>query len=311
MNGIGLNGGFIKLDNDVGIEPDIIYLYNGLEDIGDFALVDDQKEGTIIMDGINYNYRYYTKTNVNDNGEWFKKLVLSDGLYYDELHKIKSDIEKKNTSICDIDNFEFEITQVKIKSSHGYKYYKPSIQFINKICKEDINEVPDLKRVNKGAYGHVYEFKSNECTFVVKVGHFLTNKKKNIVDGIEKDIEIIEYIKNYKGSSKCPNYYIKSKVIESKFTQPDTKKNIKYIIMPKVNGNIFELYNKLDNQNIYYMIKTIIAELYCFYKMDLYYFDLKSLNILYYIEDESIKIVLGDLGSIVKKEDYDIDHKAV
>ena len=288
MNEKGLIGGFVELE-EIHNKPDIIYLYNQKD-------TNRQFEGKIITID-EYQYNYYYAGNEESFNDASKKLVLNkeDGLYYDELPKIKPNIVMSDTNICDISSFDFSVKgEMLVKTAKKNTHYNSPTIKVSNINNNTITITSGVE-ISSGSYGVVLKYSDVSCNFAVKIG--LNSQKSK--DPLKKDIEIINYIKGYGGRSKCPDYYIKSHIIE--YEQIGKK----YIVMPLVEGPISKLYNKLSNENILIMIKTIIAELYCFYKMGLYYFDLKSENILYYIKEGGIKIVLGDLGSAIKKDDFD------
>ena len=174
----------------------------------------------------------------------------------------------ENIKDCDID----KITIDKVKSNKTQNNYK--------IMYKKKEEFDKIKFLNKGVYGEVFKYSNKNYEIAIK--KFNSNK--------DSEIKIIRMLKKI----KIPCNIINSKLLKYE--------NEYMAAMDLMNGPLSEIGNKLNNNNLLQIIKSIAKILLCLENNKLSYTDLKTANILFKcIDNKNIKIVLGDIGSICQK----------
>lgn len=171
---------------------------------------------------------------------------------------------------------------IKIKA--GDKFIKVPSKFV-----VDCKNFTDPEYISGGAYGYV-------------VGYYDSNDKTNAIAvkiAINKeDLEMDLYINKLLRKTMCKKLIIES-VSDYIFEN-------KYIIMQMVNGTLSKLLpftsvNKKGDKLLIEILFNVIFNMTCLVDNNFCYTDIKLSNILYRrIDNESLEIILGDLGSIVK-----------
>lgn len=189
-----------------------------------------------------------------------------------KMYEINNNEFKKNFDLSKRTDFKFEVQHETVNDDVIYS-----------IIVNDVIIFSQIKELHEGIYGTVYLMKNNNDEhLVLKVG----NNKKDI-----------ENLKILKKKNVCSDYYINSFY----------DKHEKYVIMEYADGTIKDLIknNKFTIISLAYIFKMIFIMIKCLSDNKLYYTDLKLENILYRYENDNIKIILGDLGSIFKENDVD------
>lgn len=149
-----------------------------------------------------------------------------------------------------------------------------------KIIYNKTDVLSDIKFLSKGSYGSVYKYSNNDIQIALK-----TYNNKN-----DPELKIIRLLKK----ENIPCNIVNCKLL----------KNGSYYMaaMDLMNGPLSKIGNKLNNKNILEVIKTIAKYLKCLNDKGYSYTDLKTDNLLFKcIEDNKLKIVLGDVGGICKE----------
>lgn len=184
------------------------------------------------------------------------------------IEPIERDIMCKDIKI-------FNIEQIEDVRPFGYNYIINKKLFKYK------------KEIARGSYGRVCEYvnDNNEC-IAIKLS--LSN---NISD-LKQDIEILNYMKMH---NICTNIYVKSYIISNYA-----------IIMDYMHDNLKKCLTLSTSRKIL-IFGEIVKHIYCLEKANLYYTDIKLQNFLYRCNnDETINILLGDIGSIVNGNTPDL-----
>lgn len=215
------------------------------------------------------NY-YNLKHKFNQKGGEFDLLQNIDKINDEDLQKIKT--KCKNVKRFNLADIKPENITVIEEEKQTYKLTINSIMFTTAMT------------INNGSNGIVYLMQNtNNEVVALKVGIIKNNLNPN-----KKDIEIIKKL-----NETCNDFYIKSLY--------DLTEN--YIIMDYADGTLNEL-NKINidiaDETKIYILKKVFESIKCLIDNDLYYTDLKLLNVLFMCKDDEIKILLGDLGSITE-----------
>lgn len=265
-----LSGGYAKIETDA----DKIYLYDVVPSRLNTSL-EKQKEH-LIIDDVQYDYYFYVGDE-NDLDGYTKKLIKkSENKYIEEVDEIKIEGHLDTPmETGDIDSTNITFVSKKIVPVDTGTLDIPTTITYN----GDVYSQHDTP-IGIGSFGVVFKYLNKE-------GKGFALKAIRVEgDNFEHDLEIIKFLRKHPDSSVCSDYYIKSVKVGE------------YIIMPLVEGDITELKDSLINQHIYIIIKTIIAELYCLFKLGLVHLDIKLANVFYYVNKGTLKILLGDVGGI-------------
>lgn len=143
--------------------------------------------------------------------------------------------------------------------------------------------------INAGHYAAIVGYSDTDKHIALKIGR------------IDKDIAVLQKLKK----TECGQIIVNSVLHEEK------QENVvnRYLIMEKVNGTLYDIIS-LTNQDTLVslmIVLNIIMQLTlmfkCLLQIDLVYTDIKLTNILYKCASKDhIKIMLGDLGSAVPKD---------
>lgn len=145
------------------------------------------------------------------------------------------------------------------------------------------------KYISEGTYGKVYSIYNNRYKIAVK-----TYKRKK-----DEEIGIIKYL----NSKKIPCDTINARIIVEKGFMQDTVISI----MDYMSGPLSLMNRKLLPVNIFKVVRDIAKHFDCLNQHNLSYTDIKSDNILFKcIDNQQLKVVLGDLGGICKRGDTHI-----
>ena len=179
-----------------------------------------------------------------------------------DLNNIKLSNEKYK---CDIKNKKIDILKLT---------YRKDNSIIN-LC--------NIKFLNKGSYGEVYEYSNKNYKIAVKSYKYEDDNEIKIIQLLDK-------------------LDISCNIVNSRLIQ----KNNKYFsIMDLMNGSLSEMNGKLKKRTILKIIKDISKHLKCLNDKNLSYTDLKTDNILFKCNNKRyIQVVLGDIGSICKKNKF-------
>ena len=142
------------------------------------------------------------------------------------------------------------------------------------------------KYISEGTYGKVYSIYNNRYKIAVK-----TYKRKD-----DEEIGIIQYL----NSKKIPCDTINSRIIIN-------EKNNPICVMDYMSGPLSLMNHKLLPINIFKVLRDIAIHFDCLNQHRLSYTDIKGDNILFKcIDNQQLKVVLGDLGGICKRGDSHI-----
>lgn len=152
----------------------------------------------------------------------------------------------------------------------------------------------DLKeRLGNGGYGFVDRFESLD-----NVSISVKNNSLSDIDAYLKEKENYEIIKK---NNICKDMFVESKYFI--YFDKISQKTSYLTIMEYMDGNIYQLKKDYKYKGYNFalslkLIKIISGQIYCFFKENMIYTDIKYLNSLYKINsDGSITVKLGDLGS--------------
>jgi hypothetical protein len=175
--------------------------------------------------------------------------------------------EYQKIKSCDVSKIKLE----KNPSEHTNKPFK--IMYNN-------SEFTMVKFLNKGAYGEVYRYANSDYEVALKT----------YLKSTDSEIKTIRMLKKM----KVPCNLINIKLL--KFDKQYMS------VMDLMNGSLSEIGNKVNDKNILKVIKKIAINLNCLNSNNLSYTDLKVANILFKcLDNDEIKIVLGDVGGICEK----------
>jgi serine/threonine protein kinase len=180
------------------------------------------------------------------------------------------------------------ITQMEI-----YKSFTVSnTQNIKTIYKVVLDNNGQITLLGRGSSGILLQYISaNGNVFVVKYGL------------LGDDLNVINYLNAQKNNDKCSkfvvNFIVHTDATDDKF---------KCIIMENAVGTIDKLIPTIKyNPNILIKILyAIVIAIKCLYDIGLYYTDIKMENILFRYTNNGIEIILADLGSAFKLQEFPI-----
>ena len=168
----------------------------------------------------------------------------------------------------------------------------------------------ETKRLGKGSYGFVVKYKTNDNPpkyIAVKYG------------SIDNDIRVINHMNV--NSDKCSKLLVEYIIYTNNDEQPllrknyhedgtfsydndGTRKDTSCIIMENAIGTIEDLIHvtKNNKNKLKRILYAIVIAIKCLFDIGLYYIDIKLENILYQYTETGYKIILGDLGGAVLKD---------
>ena len=222
------------------------------------------------------------KTNycINNNLANRKKIALNKT---NVSIKYKTDLKTihcnkyENLRSLNLNKIELIKDKEKCKKKNEFKIsYKEGNQIIS-LC--------NIKFLNQGVYGKVYEFSNKNHKVAIKIYKYID----------DDEISIIKKLNKMK---------ITCKIINAKLL----KNGSDYIsVMDLMNGPLSNMNGKLTKPTIIKTIKDIAKHLKCLNDKNLSYTDLKTDNILFKCNNKKyLQTVLGDLGGICKKGKYNI-----
>jgi len=185
----------------------------------------------------------------------------------------------------------------------SYKNKKTSFTPTTYNINIDNNEFTFVNLINYGSSGYVslYKTNKNEC-IAIKQGILRINQRLKY-EGLLQDIKIISTLHTL---SKCTSSY-------TNIIPVDTDDDNKILIMEYMSGTLNKLLLGINNnvtlknlKSVFQIILKILKDIYCLYTQNLFYTDIKLANILFRCDqNDKIKILLGDLGSISNKINND------
>ena len=217
------------------------------------------------------------KLNMSKNKTQYDKLLHSS------IPKIIIDFEyPKNIAFPD-DLRDYKVLPIDPdKNPKHFAYSYPKYITI------DDNRYEFSRILNNGTFGIVCLYQYGIWQISIKI----------VKNEASSDVQIAETLKRCKS---CMDYIINFVVI----THPEIEQQ--YILMEYYNGDVFDLKKVLGkyftiNEKLKLIIHIINACI-CFKKCNLYYTDLKSINLLYkFMSMNTFSIVFGDIGSFTFKE---------
>jgi hypothetical protein len=266
------------------------------------------------------------------------KLNLIGGDPNDDFYTLipKERIPSKFKNICK-NIKKFDISKIfKI----DFREIDSRTKIANTIIINDNLNFGKIERISAGSYGEVYLYLAPDLSLYPDSYVGIAIKYGFRPHDLDDDINILRYIKyrNICSSSYVNSIYGEYKISTEQqnngnndvphiVTEGTNSTEInptyrKYIIMEYMDGTLNELsftrknvnnrptkeYHFLSNfDKLVKVCKSIASDLYCFSKYNLYYTDIKPLNILYRCsnnesnecnESNDIDIVLADIGSI-------------
>lgn len=292
-----------------GISPDEIYVYT-TNATKEFTRKATDK---MTIDGVDYNYFVADVGEITNpskkiikkgdgyheeiegismqeySGVWYAAQIADkDVLINDEKIEISNQIKTKNNVL------EGNIIREKITYARLPKYARPIISkqhletknnpfpifsYEEKEIEAGYINVTNLKKINDKYVGFFivrYNYINAETgCFDVKVctNGYVLNKYNNI-------LKEINHLNDF--YSQC--VYLQS-----------PSGHLEFIIMPKIEGTVKELWGSGED-NFCKIIKSIVSQAYCLYKLGYLYVDMRSKNILYRKDkDGNINIILEDL----------------
>lgn len=206
-----------------------------------------------------------------------------DKLVHSSIPKIIIDFEyPKNIAFPD-DLQDYKVLPIDpVKNPKHFAYKYPNYITI------DDNRYEFSRILSNGSFGIVCLYQYGIWQISIKI----------VKNETSSDIQIAETLKRCKS---CMDYIINFVVI----THPEIEQQ--YILMEYYNGDVFDLKKVLGkyftiNEKLKLIIHIINACI-CFKKCNLYYTDLKSINLLYkFMSINTFSIVFGDIGSFTFKE---------
>lgn len=219
------------------------------------------------------------------------------------MNKIKSYFYECTKDIIDIDlNKIFIEKNNDEKKKLSFQENDKIITINNKIIyidNENRIELLNIKKIGEGSFSNVYKISSanNKISFILK----------NLKDKNDPEIKILNALESNQINCNILKAKVISLDIKINNINKDRKikeKSKKFILAELYNNNLtkldlttLEYYTKLD------IFKQILDDINCLFIKKFYYTDIKPENILYKcLSNNTIKVVLGDIGGINKDE---------
>lgn len=228
-----------------------------------------------------------------------------------------------NTYQINLDNIQISEDRItegsqNVKSSYAsrtHTYFIPGLLKYNDI------DLPVIKYLSHGTYGYVYQYSSltelpenwteindNRGTYYEHIsGRKTYDRPRNpeekyysiavkvLLKKNDKEISIIENINNYYGRGICNTINARNMVINNNFYN----KQVNIVVMDMMDNSLDKLPKPKNSKELIDILKYLAETLLCLTNINYAYTDLKLGNILYKCyDDNKIKIVLGDLGSL-------------
>lgn len=181
----------------------------------------------------------------------------------------------------------------KYKISNAYKFVESTKDGYK--YKEKEYSVDDLEYINKGARGVVWRLVIKPTIYAVDSEDEDDKPEAVAIKYKRKDIELeeIEVDALLKRRKVVCDNMIQFKVLEDNS-----------VSMPLTDGDLWEFLKEreLTPSQASEIVQSLAKTLHCLTEKGIYYFDIKQENILYRCDRKSIRIYLGDLGSMLPRE---------